>query len=111
VCFLPEAEVIRFIEEKDEGSWLYLLVMESMLFSPYNAIFGDADKDKAVERLRCKSHGLSRGSFHSEEHRRVVRPVQDVLNLSDPSADPGVVGRQPDDRCRGKKGPAEVGGK
>ena len=57
--FLPETEVIRYIEENDEGPWLYLLAMESMLFSPYYAIFGDADKDKAVKKLKCKSKYLT----------------------------------------------------
>ena len=51
--------MIRFIEENDEGPWLYLLAMESMLFSPYYAIFGDADKDKAVKKLKCKSKYLT----------------------------------------------------
>lgn len=57
--FFSETEVIRFIEENDEGPWLYLLAMESMLFSPYYAIFGDADKDKAVKKLKCKSKYLT----------------------------------------------------
>ena len=57
--FLSEAEVIRYIEENDEGPWIYLLAMESILFSPYYAIFGDADKDKAVKKLKCKSEYLT----------------------------------------------------
>ena len=57
--FLPETEVIRYIEENDEGPWLYLLALESMLFSPYYAIFDDTDKDKAVKKLKFKSEYLT----------------------------------------------------
>ena len=57
--FIPEAGVIRYIKENDEGPWLYLLAMESMLFSPYYAIFGDTEKDNAVKKLKCKSTYLT----------------------------------------------------
>lgn len=53
--FIPETGVIRYIKENDEGPWLYLLAMESMLFSPYYAIFGDTEKDNAVKKLNSSS--------------------------------------------------------
>jgi len=57
--FLSEDEMISCIEEIEVGPWLYLLAIETMLFSPYYAIFGDADKDKVVKKLRCKSKFLT----------------------------------------------------
>lgn len=57
--FLSETEMIRYIEENDGGPWLYLLALESMLFSPYYAIFDDTDKDKAVKKLKFKSEYLT----------------------------------------------------
>ena len=57
--FLPEIETIRYITENEAGSWLYLLAMEAMLFSPYYSIFNDEGKDKELKKIKLKSKYLT----------------------------------------------------
>ena len=57
--FLPEAEVINYLQENEEGPWLYLVAMEAMLFSPYYAIFGDEEKDKDLKKVKSRSKYLT----------------------------------------------------
>ena len=57
--FLPENEIIKYIEENEAGPWLYLIAMEAMLFTPYYAIFGDEEKDKSLKKISNKSKYLT----------------------------------------------------
>lgn len=57
--FLSETEVINYIAENKDGPWLYLVAMESLLFSPYYSIFGDEEKDAALKKLKNKSKYLT----------------------------------------------------
>lgn len=57
--FLPVSAVVKYIEENETGPWTYLIAMEAMLFSPYYALFGDEEKDKALKKIKCKSKYLT----------------------------------------------------
>lgn len=57
--FVPETEVIKYVEENEAGPWLYLIAMEAMLFTPYNAILGNEEKDNALKKIKFNSKYLT----------------------------------------------------
>lgn len=56
--FIGERSIAKFIDERDPGTWLYLVAMEAMLFKPYYSIYGVKEKDDELKNLHFKSKYL-----------------------------------------------------
>ncbi len=56
--FLCEHDIIEFINSSDKSSWLYLMAMEALLFTPYYFINGYEDQIKDLKKLKFKSEYL-----------------------------------------------------
>ena len=56
--FLSEHDVVEIINSSDNESWLYLMAMEAMLFTPYYSLTSDEGKKKEQKKLKFKSKYL-----------------------------------------------------
>lgn len=57
--FLSEHDIVEFLNSSDSGSWLYLMAMEAMLFTPYYPLNGEEGKKKEQKKLKFKSKYLT----------------------------------------------------
>ncbi|MBR3204967.1 MAG: hypothetical protein IKF58_00885, partial [Bacillus sp. (in: Bacteria)] len=57
--FLSEPDIVEFINSSDSGSWLYLMAMEAMLFTPYYPLNGEGGKKEEQKKLKFKCKYLT----------------------------------------------------
>ena len=96
--FLPEPEVVKYIENNETGPWVYLIAMEAMLFSPYHALFGNKDKDKALKKIKCKSKYLTdrfstlQGKIQKKDFARIHKEYDRAASIVTGSTNSIVIG-------------------
>lgn len=56
--FYNEPGITYVIGKMEQGAWLYLVTMESLLFEPYYGVYGVKEKDSRFKNLKCKSKYL-----------------------------------------------------
>ena len=56
--FVDIEKIKSFFASREIGDYQYLIIMEAMLFVPYYQIYGDDEKDKALNSLKFNSNYL-----------------------------------------------------